>query len=499
MNAGGSTRTLLTIVLLTIAGQPAIAAAQTAADQNATQQDPLAARQQIARDRMVQLEDRMYRLIEKLSAGEPEQAKRLEEALRRARELLIRRQMDEAIDLLNQGDLATAADKESAVTKGLEELLAILLAEADRREQIKKETDRLRAFDEKIKELIERQSQLHQQLDPASAPASPDTAAPKQRDLQADTGQLARQMQAHPPQSRPEESKDPRQDAASRPHNTLPPDQPPNDTQPAPGAENVQQAEQHMNDAADKLDARQTEQARADQQKALDQLEQARRQLQETLDQLRREQQEEILRSLESRFRAMLARQEAANTQTANLDARGPSKWTHADELTLAGLAQEENSLADEAAEALHILEEEGTTIVFPQVVKELRDDLLQVAGLLKARQTGPETARLQTDIVDLLKELITAVQEMRNQLQAGAGQGLPGQMNRVPPLLPGSAELKMLRSWQLRINRLTEQLSTTPAGAPTTDQADQIRDVSERQRNLAEMARKMNERISGQ
>ena len=98
--------------------------------------DPLAAKQQIARDRMVQLEDRMYRLIEKLAAGEPEQAKRLEDALRKSKELLIRRHMDEVIELLDKGDLSSAADKESAVGKGIAQLLAILLAESDRRKEI---------------------------------------------------------------------------------------------------------------------------------------------------------------------------------------------------------------------------------------------------------------------------------------------------------------------------------------------------------------------------
>ena len=49
---------------------------------------------------MAQLEDRMFRLTQQLAETEPEQAARLQQALQRARELLISRNMDEAIQIL---------------------------------------------------------------------------------------------------------------------------------------------------------------------------------------------------------------------------------------------------------------------------------------------------------------------------------------------------------------------------------------------------------------
>lgn len=522
------------MILLAIAGWTELAAAQvdsadSPAGGNRAEQDPLAAKQQIARDRMIQLEDRMYRLAQKLAATEPEQAKRLEEALRRSRELLIRHHMDEVIALLDKGDTSTAADRESAVSKGVEQLLAILLADPDRRKEVQEDIDRLRALDQKLQELIQRQSQLKDQLQPASTPADMQDATARQRGLKDETGQLARQMQAGKPQgnenqpgSRPEDSSTsqpasgPATESASRPgdeQQSKDEQQKKNDQesqgrsdqnqagqQATPGTENVQQAEQHMQNAADKLQNQQSKAAQADQQKAIDQLEQARKQLADTLDQLRREQQEEILRSLESRFRAMLARQEAVNRQTAGLEVKGSQAWVHADELALAGLAQEENALAGEADEALRILKEEGTTIVFPQVVEELRDDLREVSTLLQARQTGPNTTALQADIVDLLKELIDAVQQLRQQMQAEPRQPKPDSSNKPPPLLPGSAEMKMLRSCQMRINRMTQQLHAAETAEPTApDRQSPTRKVAERQRQVAEMARKMNERISGQ
>jgi len=479
--------------------------------------DPLASKQQIARDRMLQLEDRMYRLIEKLAAGEPEQAQRLEEALRRSKELLIRRHMDEIIDLLDKGDLAAASETGPAVTKGVEQLLAILLAEPDHRKELQQEAERLRAFERRIQELIEQQQRLKNQIDPASAPADAKDAASQQHKLEQRTDRLARDMQGGKNSS--DSSSQPAGDTASRPSDdseTQPADKKSEDSQPegaerndentpsdqpAPGTENVQQAQQHMQQAEGQLKNSQNQQARQSQQEAVDQLEEARRQLQETIDQLRREQREEILRNLESRFSAMLAKQEVVNRRTAELDAKGPAAWTHADELAIGGLARDEDKLAGEADEALHVLEEEGTTIVFPQVVEELRDDLKDVAARLNNRQTGGQTSLLQASIIDLLKELLGAVQQLREQMETAQSAPDMSPSDTPPPLLPGSAELKLLRSCQARVNRMTERLADSSAENRDTsaDRDEQVRKTTERQKQIAEMARKMNERITGQ
>jgi hypothetical protein len=60
-----------------------------------------------------------------------------------------------------------------------------------------------------------------------------------------------------------------------------------------------------------------------------------------------------------------------------------------------------------------------------------------------------------------------------------------------------------MLRSCQVRINRMTQQLQSAAAAEPAEtsapDRQSQTRKVAERQRQAAEMARRMNERITGQ
>jgi len=484
----------------------------TAAPADASERDALAARQQLVHDRMTQLEDRMFRLIDQLAETEPEQAERLETSLRRARELLIRRNMDETIELLDRRALTDAADRQLAIIANLEAVLASLMEEPDRTKQRRSEIERLKAFSKDVRKLLDAQRDIEAQSgDKEALPTPLAQASKEQRTLGQQADELARRMQGQPaggdeaasqPASSPADAPEPDSESseADESESTPSTDGPP--PPPAPGTEHVEQSGQRMAEAADQLDKRNASGANSDQREAINELEDALAELQRALDQLRREQQEEILRGLEARFRAMLTEQLAVNDGTTSLDAKEHASWTHADELTLAGLTHDQRGLAARAGEALHILEEEGTTIVFPQVVRQLQEDMAAVAGRLQSRHTGATTQQVQTAIVATLEELIEAMKQLRAELESGGGQsGSPGGgggADQEPPLLPDSAELKMLRSCQLRVNRQTSTLGDEAAAADA-DPAAELRRWGDRQQELAEMARKMHDRVTGE
>jgi hypothetical protein len=631
--------------------------------------DPLAGKQQIVRDRMTQLEDRMFRLSEKLAKTEPEQAQRLQASLRQARELLIRRNMEETAALLEQGKLTEAADREAAVSRNLDKILQLLLEEGDG-QQRKQDLDRLRAYERQVQQLLMEQQRLKehgdaltrlqglkaaieaaaahldkligrqqgqlQQTAAAAKPGRTGSTAPladAQRQIRSDSESLAKELDrtaaTRPAATEPASDSRPAADAqrasASQPYAAA--SQPEaSATQPAelteeslqaalrgagrevqragehmqagegqlregspnksipsqkaalgalqrarvelkqqesnarrllelagrqrelkeqtdrlaqqmgkpaggdnkggsstesqpgqqgepseggkpgnqrdaggseqtPGQQNVQRAGQHMQDAAEELDK--SADASKHQQKAMEQLEQARRELEQALDQLRREQQEEVLRGLESRFRGMLAQQLTINKTTDDLQTRAAA-WVHADELLLAGLSRDENKLADEAATASHILKEDGTSIVFPRIVDQMRGDMLEVGKRLGARQTAPPTQPIEAEIVRTLGELVDAIKQMRKELQASGGSSGGGGQPGNAPLLPASAELKLLRSCQERVNRDTARFPEPPPPSDT-ERLTEMKHIAERQREVADMARKMNERATGQ
>jgi len=605
------------------------------AQQSATGKDPLASKEEIVRDRMTQLEDRMFRLIEKLGQTEPDQAERLRVALHKSRELLIRQHIDELVKLLDNGNLAEATDRQKSLVRDLNAVLQTLLENSTDPQARQKELDLLKTLRGRIANLLAeeqehrrasdlaaRSAEMRQQLDAAaraiesllqreqtaadrtgdairdrrgdgpalqaaqagirseaeklaeelerlaaaaSQPAStrparasgklPDgvgesppalerthehmeRAAARMKDAEAPLGE-GRFQQAKASQDRSIESlraalRELREQAeALRKTADLPamargqrdtafrtgqladdmagrseagPSSRPGDGNPearrgepptaVPGRENVEQARQQMDGAADDLKDNRPGDANTKQQEAVRQLMEAQKQLEEQLNQLRREQQEEVLRALEDRFRDMLARQLQVNQNTLDLDRKGMPNWTRTEELLAGTLAQAERDLAAEAGKALDILRQEGTSLVFPRIVGQLAADFNDAGGRIAEKNVGAATQRLQADIVENLKELIEAVEQTRKKGEGGSGDG-DGGPQQPPPLLPQSAELKLLRACQVRVNRQTEAFAKERGNEQTLtlDQQRSLQRIAERQKEVAAMAQEMNER----
>lgn len=151
--------------------------------------------------------------------------------------------------------------------------------------------------------------------------------------------------------------------------------------------------------------------------------------------------------------------------------------------------------LAGKAQQALEIIIDDGTSVVFPDIVEQLRDDLISVGNLLADNlRTDQYTVTLQKEVETTLEELIEALQQLQQQRQGSGGGGGGGGQE---PLLPNSAELKLLRSAQLRINRRTVALDQT---RPMNGQLDdalkgETRKIAERQAEIAEMTIRILER----
>ena len=127
-----------------------------------------------------------------------------------------------------------------------------------------------------------------------------------------------------------------------------------------------------------------------------------------------------------------------------------------------------------------------------------------EVAERLARSDLSAGTKRILDDIITQLEEILAAVEKKRqeNQKQNDQEQQPQEQQEGPQPLLPTSAELKLMRSSELRLmERMPEE--TIPAGDDPTQahasadaqRAQTTRDLADRQRQLADLARKMNER----
>jgi len=175
---------------------------------------------------------------------------------------------------------------------------------------------------------------------------------------------------------------------------------------------------------------------------------------------------------------------------------RGRREWTRADRLRLDDITREEHTLADLVDVAHQILVEDGTTVIFPRIVAALHDDMLNVHGRLAGERTDAYTQALEKDIEQTLEELIEALERAQEEQQSeGQGQDSPSQPQH-PPLVPDSAELKLLKSAQLRVNRRTKSFDKArPDGPLDTEMKSQVEKIAERQAEVAEMTEEMTER----
>jgi hypothetical protein len=251
-----------------------------------------------------------------------------------------------------------------------------------------------------------------------------------------------------------------------------------------------------MQKGSDDLRKEDPAEAAKDQDDAVKKLEKALQEIEERLAQLREEMQLERLAKLEARFREMLARQQKVTIGTAALEKTRKGsvdgRLNRRDALELKKHAQEELALSESAQQALEIIIEDGTSVVFPRVVEQLRDDLSRVGGMLEEEKTGGYTHVLQKEIEQTLQELIEALEKAQQQKQAGQGQGQQGGQNpneNEEPLLPNSAELKLLKAMQLRVNNLTKGFDTARGEKPLDEtMKNEVANIAKRQREVAEM-----------
>jgi hypothetical protein len=205
-----------------------------------------------------------------------------------------------------------------------------------------------------------------------------------------------------------------------------------------------------------------------------------------------------MLAALEARFRAMLAKQVDCSRATGRLVALDKADWKRSDQLELGELSQREKEIGEEADKALYILTEEGTTVVFPQIVEQVRDDASEVSARLASAEASADVRRMQDNIEQALRELIDAVKKKQEENENNPPTG--GEGHEGPqPLLPGSAELKLLRSCQTRVNKATEILRADRARSDAVDNeiTARLEKLAKRQDEVSKLAKEMQEAMT--
>jgi hypothetical protein len=225
-----------------------------------------------------------------------------------------------------------------------------------------------------------------------------------------------------------------------------------------------------MKEAQERLEKAEREGAVEKQEEARRLLEQAKAELEEILRQLREEEIERTLALLETRFRKMLKMEERVYDDTVALDSLHAAGNDPTVPARSGKASFEQKKILVELDQSLELLQEEGSSVAFPEVLRQMREDMVQVTDRLAEVKLGKVTQGLEEDIIDTLKQMIEAFQQaQKDQQQRQEQQQAQAGQQEDPGLVDMIAELKMVRSMQDRVNHRTVSARTVHSFFPKT------------------------------
>ncbi|MEO1983252.1 MAG: hypothetical protein ABGZ24_22295, partial [Fuerstiella sp.] len=271
-----------------------------------------------------------------------------------------------------------------------------------------------------------------------------------------------------------------------------------------PGRKQMEAARQLMQEALDQLQQQQREKAVDKQDQAIAELQKAANELEEMLRQLREEEKEMILAALEARFQRMLALQTLIHEGTLDLAATSREDWADNAVGLCRDLSQQQADLTQECSQTTGLLREDGTSVSILVAVEDIEFDMGSVAARLQDTKVGTFTQSMQTDVIEALKELIEATQREMEEMKSEERQQQQQQSKnqKKPPLVQLMAEIRVLRSLQLRVNRRTRKIHELSRDVSAEDHEDlspDLRALAVRQDRLRESAAELAKRMEQQ
>ncbi len=165
-----------------------------------------------------------------------------------------------------------------------------------------------------------------------------------------------------------------------------------------------------MKQAQERLETEKRNEAVEEQRAAEQELAAAVEELERILKQMREEEIERSLANLESRFRRMLTMQTDILAQTEKYASVDGGLDQRQIELQSIKLAIEERKVLIEGQRAMLLLEEEGSSMAFPEAVEQLNGDVALVTEFFNKNRMDKANVDLQQQVVSTLEELLESL-----------------------------------------------------------------------------------------
>lgn len=181
---------------------------------------------------------------------------------------------------------------------------------------------------------------------------------------------------------------------------------------------------------------------------------------------------------------------------TAELSSTPKVQRNRQTDLKAGDLSFEQKKITVEADRAMLLLREEGSSVAFPEVVAQIRDDSERIAQRLGKSQIDAITQGIQQDVLAATEEMIQSLQQAQRDLekkkQQGEGAPKQGGQQGEQPLVDAIAELKLIRTMETRIQSTTQryaELLQSEDGS-AQDLPLLLKNLSQRQARLYKIAR---------
>jgi hypothetical protein len=451
-------------------------------DEAAVEQEKLATQYRSFELAMLHLAQRLERSDK---SGDRERAAILKEAIKKSSEVGISHKFETLIGLLRTTKAASITELSEAMTQSkmladdIQAILDILLTD-NREALLKKEIERIQRLKEELSKVIHRQKVVRVQTE--TGKLEKQSLATAQKQVRNATQKLAESMGKPRPDKKNGEKGEPDQSRSSGLSDKD------NQSQQAPGRKQIQEAAESQKKAESEIAKNKKDVASNHQDQAIQKLEEAKKRLEELLRQLREEEKQRLLAALEARCRRMLELQTEVYQGTVEVEkviAQDQDKIPdRSQEQRSLKLSDREMAIVQEAKKGLDVLEAEGSGVAFPEVFGQVRDDAAHVARRLGKVDVRKVTQAIELDIIASLKEMLEALKKAQSNSRGGSGSGSGSNgERRNKTLIDLLAELKMIRSLQLRVNQRTSVYGRQYPGEQAGD--DDI------QKELASLARR--------
>ena len=459
------------------------------------------------------LEELFLRMSELEAASNPTRSGLLMQAAQLSKQLATQQRLLQASDLLAKGQFSRAITEQEASRENLKKLLELLQSE-NRSSRLKDERKRLEDILKDIRRIeniqrstrgrteagqdsqsaAEDQKDIDRQLEKTEAELKPEKPEKPERSDQSDQSDQSEKSQQSEQSEKSEKSEKSEQSEQS--------DGKP-ESREQQARKRVERARKRMQQAEKKLREERRKEAVEEQQRAEEELQKAIVELERILMQLREEEIERAIVDLETRLRRMYDWEKAIRDSTEKLSALSGEAKDRQLEIQSNKLSIEQMKVAMEGQRALLLLQDEGSSQAFPEALQQVNNDAQSVVKRLVASDVSEMTLAIEDEILGALEEMLDSLKQVQkqreeNKQQQGSGQQ-GGGGSEEQPLVDKLAELRLIKTLQLRVNRRTDRLANETSNP--NDLIGQVADprlleelkaLSDRQQKIQEVTREI-------